>query len=107
MSSNPAQDTKPKRKRRPKPGDTAALRRVMWGAILRTEDVLLNKSNEPELTLRAANALATLGGAYGNITKTHALEAEINALQEDLHELRATLSRPTRTTKRSTAPAIN
>ncbi len=107
MSSNPAQDAKPKRKRRPKPGDTAALRRVMWGAILRAEDVLLDKANEPEVTLRAANAVATLGGAYANVTKTHALEDELRALQDDLRELRTTLSRSAKPNKRSAAPSVN
>lgn len=64
MSRKPAQDAKPKRKRRPKPGDTNALRRVLWAAIRKVEEVMDDPATEPELVLRAVSALSTASGVY-------------------------------------------
>lgn len=87
MSSNPAQDAKPRRKRRPKPGDTNALRRVLWAAIRKVEEVMDDPITEPELVLRAVSALSTASGVYLKaeeqaeiLTRLEAIEA---AVQED------------------------
>jgi hypothetical protein len=55
---------KVKRKRRPKPGDTQALRRTLWSAIRRVEQVMDSPGTEPATLLRCVSALATVGGVY-------------------------------------------
>jgi hypothetical protein len=72
------------RLRRRKAGDIGALRRVMWGAILAAEQVALDPDAETAEKLRAANAIATLAGAYARgheqaelLPRLEALEARI------------------------------
>lgn len=84
MSTKPVQDTKPKRKRRPKPGDTNALRRVLWAAIRKVEEVMDDPATEPELVLRAVSALSTASGVYLKaeeqaeiLTRLEAIEAAV------------------------------
>jgi len=84
-------DTNAKR-RGTKPGSIRSVRLRLWWAIQEAAE-LLDHPN-PEMKLRAISALSTAGGAYGNLTKTHTLESEIEALQRELHDLRATISRP-------------
>ena len=79
------------RKRRRKPGDLAALRRVLWQTI--TEIELLLESpladdfgdEDPRahgaLVLKAAHALAQLSGAYTRVLEGGDLEQRIAALE--------------------------
>lgn len=82
----PDKHATPRRRRRRKAGDTAALRRVMWETILRTEEILIDPDATPEVVLRAANAIATLGGAYSNVTKAHEFEARLAELERRAEE---------------------
>lgn len=65
MSSVP--DAKPRPLRRRKAGDLGAVRRVLWGALLATEAVMLDPEAAPADVLRGAHALATLAGAYARV----------------------------------------
>src|SRR5690625_2107309 len=90
-----------------KAGDTEALSRVMWLALRRVGRILQKPDALEDAILHVASTAATLAGAYSNVTKTHALEAELTALQEESHELRATLSRPATTDQRSSQAEAN
>jgi hypothetical protein len=67
------------RKRRPKPGDLAALRRRLWYAL--TEIETLIEDNDSMVKLKAAHALATMAGAYLKATELSDLEARLQALE--------------------------
>ncbi|HEX7001854.1 MAG TPA: hypothetical protein VF164_09170 [Trueperaceae bacterium] len=77
-----------KRKRRPKPGDTQALRRTLWAAIRKVEEVMDDPDTEPHMVLRCVSALATVGGVYLKaeeqaeiITRLEELEAAVKGRQ--------------------------
>lgn len=69
----------PRRKRRPKPGDLAALRRRLWGAL--TEIETLIEHEDPHLRLKAAHALATMAGCYLKATELSDLEVRLGVLE--------------------------
>lgn len=102
---NTAQDGPKRPKRGTRPGSIRQVRLRLWWAIQEASELL----DEPdtETKLKAISAMSTACGAYGNLTKTHALEAEVEAMQKDLHELRKTLSRPANATASSAAPTVN
>lgn len=79
----------------------------MWLALQRVEELLRNPEADPDVILKAASTVATLGGAYSNVTKTHALESELNDLQKVFNEFRATLGRPAITDSGSSAAQTN
>jgi hypothetical protein len=70
------------RKRHPKPGDLTQLRSVLWATIVEIETLLDVRPASPELILRAAHALAQLGGVYTRLTESAELEQRIKALEE-------------------------
>lgn len=76
---------KTRRKRRRKPGDLAALRRVMWEAILAAERIM-DEGASPDTRLRAAHALSALAGQYLKAVETTDLEQRIEALERALAE---------------------
>lgn len=59
---NDAPDDFRKRKRRPKPGDIAALRRLLWETTLAVEELV--RSGDADRTLKAGSTVATLAGVY-------------------------------------------
>jgi hypothetical protein len=79
------------RKRRRKPGDLAALRRVLWQTIAEIEELiespLLDDAGEADLrarqalVLKAGHALAQLSGAYTRLIEGGDLEQRITALE--------------------------
>ena len=80
---------KPKRKRRPKPGDTQALRRVLWAAIRKVEQLIDDHEDDPDVVLRAVSALSTASGVYLKaeeqaeiLTRLEDLEAHVKGLQQ-------------------------
>lgn len=80
---------KPKRKRRPKPGDTQALRRVLWSAIRKVEQLIDDHEDDPDVVLRAVSALSTASGVYLKaeeqaeiLTRLEDLEAHVKGLQQ-------------------------
>lgn len=105
MTSNTVQDTPKTPKRGTRPGSIRQVRLRLWWAIQEASELL--DEPETETKLKAISALSTACGAYGNLTKTAAIEAEIEAMQKDLRELRTTLSRPAERDSRSTAPTVN
>ena len=44
-----------------------ALRRVLWGALVAAEGVMLDPAASRADVLRAAHAVATVGGAYAKV----------------------------------------
>lgn len=72
-----------KRRRRPKPGDIASLRRVLWAAIRDLETLTYQPPDDVTLDqrLRAVHALATISGQYLRATEQHDLVARIEALE--------------------------
>jgi hypothetical protein len=76
-------DDKRKRKRRPKAGDTEALRRILWQAALELEKLL--SEEQMDAKLKTANALATLGGVYLKAVEQADLEKRVKEL-EQAHE---------------------
>ena len=77
---NDAPDDFRKRKRRPKPGDLAALRRILWSAQLEVEKILTDE-NSTETKLKAASATATLAGTYLKVLEQADLETRLAALE--------------------------
>jgi hypothetical protein len=73
------------RKRRRKPGDLAALTRVLWRALLEAEEILLAEDSEPEMRLRAANTLSQASLSYLRLIETGEYEARLRAIEEKLH----------------------
>jgi hypothetical protein len=79
------------RKRRAKPGDLAALRRVLWQTIVEVEALIESPlvdddgDEDPRarhaLVLKAAHALAQLSGAYTRLIEGGDLEQRITALE--------------------------
>lgn len=104
-AKNPAQDAPERARRGTRPGSIRQLRLRLWWAI--DEASTLLDAPEPELKLKAISAMSTAAGVYGNLTKTHLMESELVALQEDLNELRQTLGRPASASNRSSAPTVN
>ena len=81
------QHDKRKRKRRPKPGDTAALRRLLWGVLREAETVA--ESADPDVKLKAASTVATLGGTYLKVLEQHDVVTELEALRKEVRDLKA------------------
>lgn len=100
-------NTKQPRRRRRKPGDTAALRHLLWEALLGAERVLIDPSAEPELVLRAVATIATASGVYANVMKVGTIADDVESMREEVRELRASLSRPASRPDRSAAPTVN
>ena len=79
------------RKRRRKPGDLAALRRVLWQTIVEIEALiespLVDDDGEENvrahqgLVLKGAHALAQLSGSYIRLIEGSDLERRITALE--------------------------
>lgn len=71
------------RRRRPKPGDIASLRRVLWSAIRDVETLIYDPpaSVTTDQRLRAVHALSTLGGVYLRAIEQHDLVERIEALE--------------------------
>ncbi|MDE2059302.1 MAG: hypothetical protein KGL31_07525 [candidate division NC10 bacterium] len=67
------------RKRRPKPGDLAALRRRLWYALTQIETLIEDK--DPSIKLKAAHALATMAGAYLKASELADFEGRLQALE--------------------------
>lgn len=88
-----------------RPGSIRQVRLRLWWAIVEASGLL--DQDDTDTKLKAISALSTACGAYGNLTKAHTLEAEVEAMQKDLHDLRTTLSRPAGATDRSAAPPVN
>ena len=55
------------RLRRRKAGDLGALRRVLWGALVAAEGVMLDPEASRADTLRAVHAVAVAGGVYAKV----------------------------------------
>ena len=73
---------KPKRKRRPKPGDIASLRRVLWQAIREVEEVL--DQGDLDTKLKAVSALSTVSGVYLKCNEAHDFEKRLEAVEARL-----------------------
>jgi hypothetical protein len=75
------------KKRARKPGDIAAVQRLLWRALLEAEEVL-NEAEEPELKLRAIHAISQASGQYSRIIEVGELEARLTALETAQKEYR-------------------
>lgn len=79
------QNDKRTRKRRPKPGDTAALRRLLWSVLREAEKVA--DSPDPDVKLKAASTVATLGSTYLKALDQHIIANDIEALRAEVRNL--------------------
>jgi hypothetical protein len=70
-------------KRRIKAGNLADLQQVMWRTIGEVEALLDVRPVSPDLTLRAAHALAQLGNAYKGMLEID-IQARLLALEQAL-----------------------
>lgn len=84
-------DAKTKRKRRPKPGDVQALRRVLWAAIRRVEEVI-DTSGTTTTVLRAVSALSTAAGVYLKAAEVGELEERLTQIDAQLDALEAEIA---------------
>ncbi len=98
-------DAKPKRKRRPKPGDVASLRRVLWDAIRKVEH--LTETGDPDTVLRAVSALSTAAGVYLKCSAEHGFERELADIRKELHDAIASARRPPRQGPSARATEVN
>lgn len=70
------------KRRRGKPGDLAALLRVVWAALLEADTVLQGtQGDNPELCLKAVHAVSQCAGQYAKLLEIGELEARIAALE--------------------------
>jgi uncharacterized small protein (DUF1192 family) len=81
------------KKRRRKPGDLAAVTRVLWHAIVTAEDIL-NEADEADMQLRCVHALSQAAGQYAKLLEVGEYESRIAALEA---EVRLAQQRPHRT----------
>lgn len=71
-----------KRRRRRKPGDVAALRRVLWEAVRDVEAIVHDGDGATvDQRVKAAHALATLAGAYLRATEAAELVQRLDELE--------------------------
>jgi hypothetical protein len=77
----------------------------LWWAI--QEATTLLDEVDPEMKLRAVSAISTLCGAYANLTKTHALEFELEQAPKELDGVRARLSLSHGGRASARAPEVN
>jgi hypothetical protein len=73
------------RKRRPRAGDMAALKSILWRAILSAEDVLV-RAQKPDVVLKAATTIAQASGYYTRLVETSELADRVAALEEALKQ---------------------
>jgi hypothetical protein len=70
------------KKRRGKPGDLAALLRVVWGALLEADAVLQStQGDNPELCLKAVHAVSQCAGQYAKLLEIGEYESRLSALE--------------------------
>jgi hypothetical protein len=72
------------RPRRRKPGDLAALKRVLWEVLTRAEAITTDPAMPPDLMLRGAHAVASLAGVYLRAVEAADLVPRIEALEAEL-----------------------
>lgn len=77
---------KTRRRRRLKPGDTNALRRVLWSAIRRVEEIIDDPECEPEIVLRAVSALSTASGVYLRAEEQAEIMPRLEAIEQAITE---------------------
>lgn len=88
-----------------RPGSIRQVRLRLWWAI--EEAATLLDDPDTDLKLKAINALSTAANSYNALTRTTVLEAEVEAMQKELRELRDDFSRPASRPERSAAPTVN
>lgn len=78
------------RRRRRKPGDAAALKRVLWEVLGRAEALVHDPAIDPATLLRGVHAIASLAGVYLRaveaadlVPRLEELEANYEALMHD------------------------
>jgi hypothetical protein len=70
------------KKRARKPGNLAALQRLLWRALLTAEEIL-DGTSEEEMQLRAIHAISQASGQYLKLIETGELEARVTALEAE------------------------
>lgn len=66
-------------------GSTKQLRGSVWRAVLRVEELL--DSDDPDMVLRAAHAMAALSRSYLAVVEETDLEARLTALENRLADI--------------------
>jgi hypothetical protein len=72
-----------------KPGDSAAVRRILWQAVLRAR-VLMEQCQDSDVDteLRAIHCLSQCCGQYTRLLETTSIEARLEALEQSMHPRR-------------------
>ncbi len=68
------------KKRARKPGNLAALQRLLWRALLTAEEIL-DSATEADMQLRAIHAISQASGQYAKLLEVGELEARLAALE--------------------------
>jgi hypothetical protein len=68
------------RKQMRKPGDLAALTRVLWRAILEAQEIM-DRAETDELRLRAIHAIGQTAGTYTRLVEIGEYESRLQALE--------------------------
>jgi hypothetical protein len=68
------------KKRARKPGDLAALTRVLWRAVLEAQEIMETAEGE-DLRLRAIHAISQTSSAYAKLLEIGEFEARLAALE--------------------------
>ena len=72
------------KRRKGKPGDLAALLRVVWAALLEADAVMQAADEDnPELILKCVHAISQCAGQYAKLVETGELEARLAALEKE------------------------
>ncbi len=66
--------------KRTKPGGKNALKVKLWRGVLKAETLLDN--DDPHLSLKAINSLATIGGVYAKVILFEHIEQRVRLLEE-------------------------
>ena len=82
-------NAKPARRRRPKPGDIAALRRVLWEVLNRAEALVIDPDADDDTVLKAVSAVSTCAGVYLRALDQHDIVARLEALEARVNGGRA------------------
>jgi hypothetical protein len=69
------------KKRTRKPGNLAALTRVLWRAVLEAQEIM-DHADGDEMKLRAIHAISQTSSSYAKLLEIGEFEARLNALEE-------------------------
>ncbi len=73
------------KKRARKPGNLAALTRVLWRAVLEAQEIM-ESADSDELKLRAIHAISQTSSAYAKLLEIGEFESRLAAVEAELQK---------------------